>query len=87
MVCKYTACYRCKEGMIYTIPLIIVGSVALILSNFPVPAVVAFLSDHGLIDILNQAYMATFNINAIIAVLGISYQYILMENRSLSAGQ
>ena len=75
-----------KEGMIYTIPLIIVGSVALILSNFPVPAVVAFLSDHGLIDILNQAYMATFNINAIIAVLGISYQYILMEKQEPLGG-
>lgn len=75
-----------KEGMIYTIPLIIVGSVALILSNFPFPAVVAFLSDHGLIDILNQAYMATFNINAIIAVLGISYQYILMEKQEPLGG-
>ena len=62
-----------KEGMVYSMPLIIIGSIFLIIANFPVAAVTDALAAAGIIDILNKAYAATFNINAMIAVIGIAY--------------
>ncbi|MGL6248641.1 MAG: PTS sugar transporter subunit IIC, partial [Culicoidibacterales bacterium] len=45
-----------KDGLLYTMPLTIVGSVFLLLANFPIEAVVTWLNTNGLIDPLNQAY-------------------------------
>ena len=58
-----------KDGMIYSMPLLIVGSVFLILSNFPVQGVVDFLEATGIKSVMDQAYGATFNISAMIAVI------------------
>lgn len=68
-----------KDGMIYSMPLLIVGSFFLILSNFPIQAVVDFLEATGIKSVLDQAYGATFNISAMIAVIGISYNYVKAE--------
>ena len=54
-----------KNGMVYSMPLLIVGSIFLILSNFPVKAVTDALEASGIKVILDQAYGATFNISAI----------------------
>ena len=51
-----------KDGMVYSMPLLIVGSIFLILANFPIEAVANALAESGITDILNQAYGATFNI-------------------------
>lgn len=70
-----------KEGMVYSMPLIIIGSIFLIIANFPVAAVTEALAAAGIIDILNKAYAATFNINAMIAVIGIAYNYAKSEGQ------
>lgn len=68
-----------KDGMVYSMPLLIVGSVFLILANFPVQAVSDFLTTTGISAVLSQAYGATFNISAMIAVIGIAYSYVKLE--------
>ena len=57
-----------KDGLLYSMPLTIVGSIFLLLANFPIQAVVDWLDSMGWIDPLNQAYGATFNIVALIGV-------------------
>lgn len=64
-----------KDGMVYTMPLLIVGSIFLILANLPIKAAADALANAGITNIFNQAYGATFSISAIIAVVGISYTY------------
>ena len=76
-----------KDGLLYTMPLTIVGSVFLLLANFPIQAVVNWLDSIGWIDPLNQAYGATFNIIALIGVIGIAYKYVKNEGyEALNAG-
>jgi PTS system cellobiose-specific IIC component len=75
-----------KDGMIYSMPLLIVGSVFLILSNFPVQGVVVFLEETGIKAVMDQAYGATFNISAMIAVIGISYNYVKLEGQEPLGG-
>lgn len=76
-----------KDGLLYTMPLTIVGSVFLLLANFPIKAVVNWLDSMGWIDPLNQAYGATFNIIALIGVVGIAYKYVKNEGyEGLNAG-
>ncbi|MDN0060047.1 hypothetical protein QVN96_01240 [Mediterraneibacter glycyrrhizinilyticus] len=64
-----------KDGMVYSMPLLIVGSVFLIITNFPVRAVVDVLEETGIKAVLEQANGATFNISAMIAVLGIYFLF------------
>ena len=75
-----------KGGMVYSMPLLIVGSVFLIITNFPVQAVVDVLEETGIKAVLEQANGATFNISAMIAVLGISYNYIKLEGQEPLSG-
>ncbi|MGL6009080.1 MAG: PTS transporter subunit EIIC, partial [Culicoidibacterales bacterium] len=76
-----------KDGLLYTMPLTIVGSVFLLLANFPIEAVVTWLNTNGLIDPLNQAYGATFNIVALVGVITIAYKYVQNEGyEGMSAG-
>lgn len=75
-----------KDGMVYSMPLIIVGSIFLIISNFPVQGVVDFLNETGVNSVLNQANGATFNISAMIAVMGIAYSYIKLEKQEPLSG-
>ena len=75
-----------KDGMVYSMPLLIVGSVFLIITNFPIQAVVDVLEQTGIKAVLEQANGATFNISAMIAVLGISYNYIKLEGQEPLSG-
>lgn len=75
-----------KDGMVYSMPLLIVGSVFLIITNFPIKAVVDVLEETGTKAVLEQANGATFNISAMIAVLGISYNYIKLEGQEPLSG-
>lgn len=72
-----------KDGMVYSMPLLIVGSVFLIITNFPIQAVVDILEQTGIKAVLEQANGATFNISAMIAVLGISYNYIKLAGQGM----
>lgn len=75
-----------KNGMVYSMPLLIVGSIFLILANFPIQAVTNALEAAGIKEVLDQAYGATFNISAMIAVIGISYNYVKLEGQEPLSG-
>lgn len=68
-----------KDGLLYTMPLTIVGSVFLLIANFPIESVVTWLNSVGLIDPLNQVVGATFNIIALVGVTTIAYKYVKNE--------
>ena len=68
-----------KGGMLYTMPLTILGSFFLIIANFPVKAVTdIFVKVFGenWADPLNQVTGSTMDIIAIVAVIGIAYEYV-----------
>lgn len=76
-----------KDGLLFTMPLTIVGSVFLLLANFPYTPIAEFIASKGWDVALNQAYGATFNIVALVAVVGIAYTYVKNEGyEPLSAG-
>lgn len=76
-----------KDGLTFAMPLMITGSVFLLIANFPIASFVALLQDVGLTPILNTAYESTFNIMAIVAVIGIAYTYTHNEGyAALPAG-
>ena len=70
-----------KNGMVTSMSPLIIGSIFLILSNFPVKAVVDVLESTGIKAVLDQACGATFSISAMIAVIGIGYSYAKLENQ------
>lgn len=76
-----------KEGILYTLPLLMIGSIFLLIASFPYQPVVDFINSMGWMEALNQVSGATFNISAIVAVVGIAYCYAKNENvEPLSAG-
>lgn len=68
-----------KDGLLYSMPLLIIGSVFLLIANFPYTPIALWLTNTGVTPILNQAYGATFNIMAMVAVVGICYTYVKNE--------
>lgn len=64
-----------KNGMLVSLPFIMVGSVFLLLSSFPVPAVANWMNKVGLTPYWTQAYNASFGVMAIFAVVGIAYNW------------
>lgn len=67
-----------KNGMIYTMPLTTVGSFFLIIGNFPVKAVTDFFAKvfgPNWQAPFNQVAGATFDVVALVVVIGIAYAY------------
>lgn len=76
-----------KSGVLVTLPLTIVGSILLLLCNLPIEAARNFIAESGLKDIFLQGYYATFAILAMVAVIGIAYNYAKIEGQDgLGAG-
>lgn len=76
-----------KSGVLATLPLTIVGSILLLLCNLPIEGARNFIADSGLKDIFLQGYYATFAILAMVAVIGIAYNYAKIEGQEgLGAG-
>lgn len=69
-----------RDGMLLSLPFIMVGSVFLLLASFPVPAVADWMNRTGLTHFWNQAYGASFGIVAIFAVVGIAYTWSKNEH-------
>lgn len=65
-----------RSGVLAIMPFTIVGSIFLLLANFPISAVADFFADAGLTPWLNQAYSATFNMIGLIAAAAITYAYV-----------
>lgn len=76
-----------KDGIVYSMPFIIIGSIFLILNNIPIPAVSAAITASGWGAIFNQAYTASFAIMSVWAAIGIAYVYARNEKvEALPAG-
>lgn len=65
-----------KNGMLYAMPFIIIGSVFLILANIPYLPAANWLAAHGFTAVFSQAYAVTFGILAVWACVGIAYTYV-----------
>lgn len=76
---NFKAIRALKDGILYTLPLLMIGSLFTLIANFPWTPVTNFLTKNGWIDPLNQINGATFAIIALVAVMGISYQYAKIE--------
>lgn len=68
-----------KDGMVYALPFIIIGSIFLILSNIPIPAVANALKASGWSAVFSQAYTASFGLISVWASIGIAYVYVRNE--------
>ena len=68
-----------KDGLLYSMPMMIIGSIFLLLANFPYTPLANWFSNNGITAVLNQAYENTFNIMALIASIGIAYTYVKNE--------
>ncbi|WP_270457769.1 PTS sugar transporter subunit IIC [Lactobacillus gasseri] len=68
-----------QNGMIYTLPFILIGSIFLILGNIPIKSVADAINASGWGAFFNQAYTTTFSIMAMWASVGIAYIYVKNE--------
>ena len=76
-----------KDGILFTLPLLMIGSIFLLIANFPYAPFTEFLSDKGLTGPLAQVNGATFSIIALVAVIGVTYCYVKNEGyEPMSAG-
>lgn len=62
-----------KDGMIATMSLTIIGSIFLLLANFPYEPVKQFFITVGVQGHMLQVYRASFNILAVVAVFSITF--------------
>lgn len=68
-----------KDGLLYSMPMMIIGSVFLLLANLPYQPAADWMVRTGITPILNQIYGCTFNVMALIAAIGIAYTYVRNE--------
>lgn len=68
-----------KNGMMYIMPLTIVGAIFLLLGNLPFPGWVDWLVATGYYPIVMSVYVATFNLLGIVACIGITYSFVAAE--------
>lgn len=67
-----------KDGFVLTMPITLIGSIFMLIGNFPIPGWSDFMArifGEGWQTPLNQVTGATFDIIALIAVFGIAYYY------------
>ncbi|AEV96017.1 PTS sugar transporter subunit IIC [Pediococcus claussenii] len=65
-----------RDGMLFGLPFIMIGSVFLLLSALPVPSWAAWMLKVGLTPYWTQAYNASMGVMAIFAVIGIAYSWV-----------
>ena len=76
-----------KDGMMFAMPLIIVGAVYLLFTSFPIPAIDTLVGNLGLKPFLTHGYTSTFNIIAVVTAVGVGYTWAKNEGfEPLSAG-
>lgn len=64
-----------RDGMVLSLPFIMIGSVFLLLASFPLPAVANWMNENGLTQFWSQAYNCTFGIGSVFSVIGIAYTW------------
>ncbi|MGN1008613.1 MAG: PTS transporter subunit EIIC, partial [Butyricicoccus sp.] len=76
-----------KNGLLYAMPMIMVGALFLLIANFPYQPFTDALAAAGITPVLNQINDCTFSIIAIIAAVGIGFTYVKNEGfNGLPAG-
>lgn len=76
-----------KDGILFTLPLLMIGSIFLLIANFPYQPFTDFMAAKGWSDPLAQINGATFSIIALISSIGVAYCYAKNEKcEPLSAG-
>ena len=76
-----------KNGLLYSMPMMMIGAIFLLITNFPITAFTDWLNSTGVAPVLNQATNSTFSIIAMIAAVGIAYEYVKNEGfNALPAG-
>lgn len=67
-----------RSGLMFLIPILITGSIALTIKTFPIPAFTSFLECAAggmILEVLNFIYDATFGLMSVYLCCGISYFY------------
>lgn len=64
-----------KDGMMFSMPLIIVGAIYLLLFQLPIEAAANFVTSLGVVPFLSHGYTSTFAITAVITALGVAYTW------------
>ncbi|HPP31030.1 MAG TPA: PTS sugar transporter subunit IIC [Soehngenia sp.] len=79
-----------KDGILFILPLTLVGSIFLLLAQLPIPAFNDFMAGifgEGWINPLLRIYSASFGIMGMVAAIGIAYTYVKNEGHDpLPAG-
>lgn len=76
-----------KDGLLYSMPMMIIGSVFLLMANLPYQPAADWMVKVGITPIFNQIYGCTFNLMALIASIGIAYTYVKNEGyQGMQAG-
>lgn len=76
-----------KNGLLYSMPVMMIGALFLLITNFPYKPFTDALSRAGISLVLSQATDSTFSIIALIAAIGIAYTYVKNEGyNGLPAG-
>lgn len=68
-----------KDGLVYSMPLIIVGAVFLLLFQLPVKSLAEMVERSGAVPYLSHAYTSSFAITGMIASMGVAYQWAKNE--------
>ena len=64
-----------KDGMMFSMPLIIVGAVYLLLFQLPIEAAANFVTSLGIVPFLSHGYTSTFQMTALVTALGVAYTW------------
>lgn len=76
-----------KDGMMFSMPLIIVGAVYLLLFQLPIEAAANFVTSLGVVPYLSHGYTSTFAVTALITAIGVGYTWAKNDGwEPLSAG-
>ena len=76
-----------KDGMMFSMPLIIVGAVFLLLFQLPIESLAKLVESTGVVPFLSHGYTSSFAITAMVAAIGIAYTWAKNDGwEPLSAG-
>ena len=64
-----------KDGMMFSMPLIIVGAVYLLLFQLPIEAAANFVTNLGVVPFLSHGYTSTFQMTALVTAIGVGYTW------------
>ena len=85
-----SACTAVRNGLIATIPVLLIGIIALVLNNIPIPAYVSFVARSVIYrKVVNCIYYASFGMLSVFATafIALSYPDKKSGNNSLAMGQ